>query len=55
MQTPLSIGGHEIAAGTNETVDLPLPYFYTHSPTTMPIHVVRGKQAGPTLLVASVT
>jgi len=53
MQTPLSIGGRNIAAGCRETLHLPLPYFYTHSPTTMPIHVVRGKQDGPSLLVTS--
>ena len=50
---PLTIGGREIREGTRETIHLPLPYFYTHSPTTMPIHVVRGKQDGPCLLVTS--
>lgn len=53
MQTPLTFGGHEITAGSRETVHLPLPYFYTHSPTTMPIHVIRGKDSGPSLLVTS--
>lgn len=53
MQKPLVIGGQPIAAGTRETIHLPLPYFYTHSPTTMPIHVIRGRQAGPCLLIAS--
>ncbi len=53
MQPALSIGGQDIKAGSRETIHLPLPYFYTHSPTTMPIHVVRGKQAGPCLLVTS--
>ncbi len=53
MQPPLSIGGQELAAGSRATIHLPLPYLYTHSPTTMPIHVVRGRQSGPTLLVTS--
>jgi predicted deacylase len=53
MQPPISIGGREIPAGSRETIHLPLPYFYTHSPTTMPIHVVRGRQPGPSLLVTS--
>lgn len=35
------------------TIQLPLPYFYTHSPTTMPVHLVRGKKDGPALLVTS--
>ncbi len=53
MQTPLSIGSQPVAAGTRGTIHLPLPYFYTHSPTTMPIHVVRGRHPGPSLLVTS--
>ena len=53
MQSSLSIGGQEIPAGSRETIHLPLPFFYTHSPTTMPIHVVRGRQPGPCLLVTS--
>lgn len=53
MPQSLVIGEHAIPSGTRQTVHLPLPYFYTHAPTTMPIHVVRGKQAGPCLLVTS--
>ena len=53
MQKPLVIGEQSVAAGTRETIHLPLPYFYTHSPTTMPMHVIRGRQAGPCLLIAS--
>ena len=53
MQPALLLGEHSIGPGERKTIHLPLPYFYTHSPTTMPIHVLRGKQAGPTLLVTS--
>ncbi len=53
MQPPLTIGDQSVAAGTQKTIHLPLPYFYTHSPTTMPIHIVHGKQSGPVLLVTS--
>lgn len=53
MQSALSIGDQEIEAGSRGTIHLPLPYFYTHSPTTMPIHIVRGRQTGPSLLVTS--
>ena len=53
MQPPISIGGETIEAGTQRKLHLPLPYFYTHSPTTMPIHVVHGRQAGPCLLITS--
>jgi predicted deacylase len=34
-------------------VRLPLPDFYTHAPTTMPVQIFHGKQKGPTLLVTS--
>jgi len=53
MPPPVSIGGQEIKEGSRGTIHLPLPYFYTHSPTTMPLHVVRGRQDGPVLLVTS--
>lgn len=53
MQSPCVIGDESIAAGSRGIVNLPLPDFYTHSPTTMPVHVIRGKQAGPSLLVTS--
>lgn len=50
---PMIIGGTEILPGTRTTIHLPLPYFYTHSPTTMPIHVIRGRLPGPSLLITS--
>lgn len=50
---PMIIGGTEILPGTRTTLHLPLPYFYTHSPTTMPIHVIRGRLPGPSLLITS--
>ncbi len=53
MQPPLAIGGESVAPGERKTIHLPLPYFYTHAPTTMPIHVVRGRDPGPSLLVTS--
>ncbi|MBC8206678.1 MAG: succinylglutamate desuccinylase/aspartoacylase family protein [Kiritimatiellaeota bacterium] len=53
MQPPCIIGGESIAAGTRGVVRLPLPDFYTHAPTTMPVHIIRGKQAGPCLLITS--
>ena len=53
MPVTLNIGGQNIVRGSRATIHLPLPYFYTHSPTTMPIHVIRGRQNGPCLLVTS--
>ncbi len=53
MQPPLTIGGERVEAGSRTTIHLPLPVLYTHSPTTMPIHVVHGRQPGSSLLVTS--
>jgi predicted deacylase len=53
MQSSISIGGQEIKAGSRVTIHLALPDFYTHSRTTMPVHVVRGRQAGPSLMITS--
>jgi len=48
---PFEIGGHEIAPGTRQSIDLPLPPLYTHTSVSMPVHVIHGKQSGPTLCV----
>lgn len=53
MVEPLCIGGTAIAAGSRQTVHLPLPLFYTHVPMTMPVHVIRGRRPGPCLLICS--
>lgn len=52
-QSPLVIGGVEIAAGSRSTVELPVADLYTHANLTMPVHVVRGRQAGPVLFVSA--
>lgn len=53
MQSSCVIGGVSIAPGSQQIIHLPLPDFYTHSPTTMPLHVIRGRADGPCLLVTS--
>ncbi len=45
--------GQEVAPGTRTTLDLPLPQLYTHTPLTMPVHVVRGRRDGPRLFVSA--
>ena len=35
------------------TIDLPVPKLYTHTDTTMPVHVVRGRKDGPRLFVCA--
>ncbi|MDF7798116.1 M14 family metallopeptidase [Pontiellaceae bacterium B1224] len=53
MQPAITIDGHEIKAGSRKLIHLSLPEFYTYAPTTMPIHVIHGRNPGPRLLVTS--
>ncbi|MDH3452250.1 MAG: succinylglutamate desuccinylase/aspartoacylase family protein, partial [Gammaproteobacteria bacterium] len=50
---PLAIGGVVVAPGERVTLELPVPQLYTHTPMTMPFHVVRGKRDGPRLFVCA--
>jgi len=53
MQKPIEIAGVTIKAGSRQSIDIPLPSFYTHSSVNMPVHVVHGRNAGPVLLVSA--
>jgi predicted deacylase len=50
---PLSIGKVEVNSGERRTIDLPVTDLSTHTPITMPIHVVRGRRSGPCLFVCA--
>lgn len=52
-QAPFEIDGHSIAAGTRQTVDLPISVLSDHTPMTMGVHVVHGRRAGPTMFVSA--
>lgn len=47
------IGGTEIRSGSRATVDLPVADLYTHAALTMPVHVVRGRRAGPRICISA--
>ncbi|GAB4556392.1 MAG: succinylglutamate desuccinylase/aspartoacylase family protein [Geothermobacteraceae bacterium] len=53
LQGPFAIGGQSVAAGERRTVDLPMARLYTRSEVTVPVHVVHGRQPGPTLFLSS--
>ena len=42
-----------IQPGSRITLDLPVPKMYTHTETTMPVHVIHGKKTGPRLFVCA--
>jgi uncharacterized protein len=49
----LTINGTTIEAGTRCTIDLPAGRLYTHTPMTLPVHVVSGKLSGPRLFISA--
>jgi predicted deacylase len=53
MREPFIIGERHIMAGDRAVVELPLPRLYTHTPMTMPVHVVHAKRDGPRLFVSA--
>lgn len=50
---PLRIGRVDIAPGERRTVEIPIARVPTAADLSMPVHVVRGKKAGPTLFVSA--
>jgi predicted deacylase len=53
MQAAIEIAGVSIKPGSRQSIDIPLPSFYTHSSVNMPVHVVHGRQSGPVMLVSA--
>jgi predicted deacylase len=53
LTNSITINGITVTAGNRVTVDLPLGKLYTHSPLSMPVHVVCGKKPGPNLFVSA--
>jgi len=49
--SPLQISNITVHPGERITVALPTPEIYTCAPMYIPIHIIHGKRAGPTLLV----
>lgn len=52
-RSPIQIAGVSIDPGQRQSIDIPLPSFYTHSSVNMPVHVVHGRRPGPVLLVCA--
>lgn len=53
MQPVIEIAGVKVKPGSRQSIDIPLPSFYTHSAASMPVHVVHGRKPGPCLLVCA--
>lgn len=52
-QPPFEIGGVTVAPGTRATVDLPLSVLSNHTPVTVPVQVLHGRQPGHRLFVSA--
>jgi uncharacterized protein len=52
-QEAFEIGGQSVPPGTRQTVDLPVSVLSDHTPVTMSVHVVHGRDPGPTLFVSA--
>jgi predicted deacylase len=50
---PFEIGGVSVPPGGRRTVELPVSVLSNHSPVVMPLQVVHGRRAGPTLFVSA--
>ena len=53
MTSPIQLGGVSIVPGEQQSISLPLPALYSHSPVSMPVHVVNGRRPGPVLFVSA--
>lgn len=53
MAEAVCIYGESIPPGSSVTLELQLPALYTRTHMTMPVHVKRGKRAGPCLFVCA--
>jgi predicted deacylase len=49
----ITIAGTVVAPGQRYNINLPVGELYTAAPLFMPVHVVRGSAAGPTLFVSA--
>ena len=48
----IEIGGIAVQPGQRTTIDLPVANLSIHTEVTMPVQVIRGRRAGPTLFVS---
>lgn len=52
-RAPFEFAGQSIAAGTRETVHLPVSVLSDHTPVMLSVRVVHGRRPGPTMFVSA--
>ncbi len=49
----IQLGENRILPGEQQSIYLPLPPLYSHTPVSLPVHVVNGRRPGPVLFVSA--
>lgn len=49
----LIIGEHTIMPGETKKIDLPVAKLYNDADVHLPVHIIRGKKAGPTMFISA--
>jgi predicted deacylase len=53
VRGPFNIGGQSIPVGERRLVDIPVSKLSTHTPITLPVHVLHGPRPGPTMFISA--
>jgi predicted deacylase len=53
VRTAFEIGGKSVEPGTRRIVDLPVSKLSTHTPVTLPVHVLHGLRPGPAIFISA--
>ena len=53
MREPFHIGGVDVAPGTRQTVELPVPGLAIDAPVSLQVEVIHGRRDGPRLFVSA--
>lgn len=53
MGSEFRIGNQSVSPRSRTLIELPLPSLYTHTPLSLPVHVVRGRADGPRLFISA--
>ncbi len=49
----LCIGGVDILPGEDKKIEIPVAKLYTDADVSLPVHIIRGKKAGPTVFISA--
>jgi len=53
MQADFEIGGRSVPAGSRALIDIHVARLSNHTPVELPVHVIHGRRAGPTLFISA--